>query len=534
MHIEINEDFKERAKIKVVGVGGAGGNAINRMVEAGYQGVEFIAINTDALALSNSKADQRIAIGKTTSKGLGAGAKPKVGFDAICENRKEVEEALRGADLIFITAGMGGGTGTGASPIVAQICREKNILCIGVVSRPFSFEGPVRAQNAQLGIAELQKHVDTMVIVDNTKLLKLIDKKASTKSAFQFADSVLVNAVKGVSDIILRYGDVQVDFSDLSTVLKDGGDALMCTGIAEGENRALEAAEKAIHSPLLDEGISIQGAGQILIHFSSGEDPGMLEIAEATEFIRGSAGDFDDTNIIFGTSIDPELGEKLSITVIATHFNQYDRNQSEQIETIDYTQQVPQFQNPNAFTQSAPQHAPRYDYQQAPTNTRHTGGMSAVQAQSNPFNDDRIQNFQNPHTASAPHGNGRITNRLEVKAIQAVEEEVMQPHQPTPQSHAPSMQKAPAMAHSSSAQMGYSSQTNSMPAAAAWQTAEVQNDWYKQPAASYQEDQLNSQYIHETSNNHLDQPTIERSVSEYKNEEEEDLDYPAFLRNQDY
>jgi cell division protein FtsZ len=317
--IELDHDKNTRAKIKVVGVGGAGGNAVNRMVSSGFSGVEFISINTDAMALENSDANTKITLGSTLTKGLGAGAKPEVGHDAILESREEVKSALEGADMVFITAGMGGGTGTGAAPIVAEMCRELDILSVAVVTRPFLFEGPIRTKNSLRGLDSLTSQVDTIITIHNQKILSIADNNMSMKDAFASADDVLIGAVRGISEIILKHGEIQVDFADVKTIMTGGGDALMGTGLAEGENRAVVAAQKAIHSPLLDD-IHIQGASGILVNITGGENMGILEINEAMSYIYNEVGEDNVPNIIFGTVINSELNDEIQVTVIATGF----------------------------------------------------------------------------------------------------------------------------------------------------------------------------------------------------------------------
>lgn len=324
--IELDQERNTRAKIKVVGVGGAGGNAVNRMVSSGFTGVEFISVNTDAMALENSSADNKIPLGSTLTKGLGAGAKPEVGHDAILESKEEVKSALEGADMVFITAGMGGGTGTGAAPIVAELCKEMGILSVAVVTRPFLFEGPIRTKNSLRGLDALTAHVDTIITIHNQKILAIADNNMSMKDAFASADDVLIGAVRGISEIILKHGEIQVDFADVKTIMTAGGDALMGTGVAEGENRAVAAAQKAIHSPLLDD-IHIQGASGILVNITGGEDMGILEINEAMSYIYNEVGEDNVPNIIFGTVINPELSDEIQVTVIATGFRKNEKNQ---------------------------------------------------------------------------------------------------------------------------------------------------------------------------------------------------------------
>jgi len=321
MQFAMDDSFKTVARMKVIGVGGAGGNAINRMVQSGLEGVEFIAINTDAMALDNNLAHVRLQIGERVTGGLGVGADPSVGLLAIEEDREKVKSHLEGADMVFITAGMGGGTGTGAAPIVAQIARELGILTVAVVTKPFTFEGPVRERNAQAGLEALRSVVDTIIVIPNQKLLSIIDRNTTFRDAFRIADEVLTSATRGISDIILKHGDIQVDFNDVKTIMRQGGDALMGSGVGRGENRAIEAAERAIRSPLLDD-VSISGATGVLVNISGGEDLGMLEINDAMNHIYQAIGLESNPNIIFGTVITPELKEELRVTVIATGFGQ--------------------------------------------------------------------------------------------------------------------------------------------------------------------------------------------------------------------
>jgi cell division protein FtsZ len=323
--MELVENLK--ARIKVVGVGGAGGNAINRMIMSGVDGVEFIAINTDNMALENSLADIKIPIGVKTTKGLGAGAKPEIAEESIHENRDQVEKAIEGADMVFITAGMGGGTGSGAAPVVAQICREKGILSVAVITKPFRFEGPKRKSNCEQAISKIESNVDTIITIANEKILGISDKKTSFKEAFAYCDGVLTDAVRGISDIILTHGEIQVDFADVKAIMSAGGHSLMGTGRAEGENRAVLAAERAITSPLLDE-VNIAGASGILVNIAAGEGLGIHEINEAMEFIYEAVGEDNAPNIIFGVTEKLNLGEEVAITVIATGFKGAGREKS--------------------------------------------------------------------------------------------------------------------------------------------------------------------------------------------------------------
>lgn len=323
-HIQLDETFSQNAKVKVVGVGGAGGNALNRMKEMNIQDVEFIAVNTDALALEHSLADDKIAIGKETTKNLGAGARPEVGRKAILEDRDTVAEKLKGADMVFIAAGMGGGTGTGAAPVVAEIARSLGILTVAVVSMPFTFEGPVRRRNAKNGMAALKEMVDSIIVINNQSIFGIIPKDTTTEQAFRIVDEVLGDAVRGVVDIIMRPGTINIDFQDIRRIMENGGKALMGTGIAEGEDRALKAAEAAITCPLLGD-VNVKGASGVLVNISHSENFGMLEMQAAMDFISEAVGidpmdDEGNEEIIFGDCILPELGEKVSITVFATKF----------------------------------------------------------------------------------------------------------------------------------------------------------------------------------------------------------------------
>jgi cell division protein FtsZ len=321
MVFSFDESVKMVAKLKVIGVGGAGGNAINRMVSSGFQGVEFISINTDAMSLEHSRADVKIQIGTKLTGGLGAGANPQVGMMSMEEDRDRVRAQLEGADMVFIAAGMGGGTGTGAAPVVAEIAREMGILTVAVVTKPFHFEGPIRDRNAIAGLDALRKSVDTVIVVPNQKLLSVVSKSTPMREAFKMADDILSAATRGISEIILKNGDIQVDFADVRSIMSQGGDALMGTGHASGENRATIAADRAIHSPLLDN-ISISGATGVLINITGGEDLAMMEVHDAMNFIHEAIGTDTQANIIFGTVINPEFKDEIAITVIATGFGQ--------------------------------------------------------------------------------------------------------------------------------------------------------------------------------------------------------------------
>ncbi|MFH1760462.1 MAG: cell division protein FtsZ, partial [bacterium] len=284
-----DESFDASAKIKVIGVGGAGGNAVNHMVNEGLENVEFISINTDAQDLNNNKASNRIQIGEKITKGLGAGADPSTGKAAMEEDRNTIAEKIKGADMVFITAGMGGGTGTGGAPVVAEICQEMGILTVGIVTRPFIFEGPVRMTRANSGIEELRKYVDTIIVIPNQKLLSVVQKGTSLVNSFKIADDILYHATRGISDLITVNGLVNIDFADARTIMSNMGDAIMGTGIGEGENMAVTAVERAIHSPLLDD-VSIKGAKGILINITGGADMSLHDVNDATEIINSEVG----------------------------------------------------------------------------------------------------------------------------------------------------------------------------------------------------------------------------------------------------
>lgn len=306
------------AVIKVVGVGGGGTNAVNRMIEAGVKGVEFIAVNTDMQALLMSDADYKVHVGVNLTKGLGAGANPDIGLQAAEENRAEIREALQGADMVFVTAGEGGGTGTGAAPIIAEIARDEiGALTVGVVTRPFSFEGRKRSLQADEGIKRLAEAVDTLIVIPNDRLLQVADKKTSILDAFRNADDILRQGIQGITDLITVPGLINLDFNDVRTIMQGAGSALMGIGVAGGDDRAASAATAAISSPLLES--SIQGADGVLLSVSGGSDLGILEVNEAAEVVANAAS--PDANIIFGAVIDDSLGDAIRVTVIATGFN---------------------------------------------------------------------------------------------------------------------------------------------------------------------------------------------------------------------
>jgi cell division protein FtsZ len=304
------------AVIKVVGVGGGGTNAVNRMVDAGLGGVEFIAVNTDAQALLMADADVKIHIGSHATRGLGAGADPAVGQAAAQESRDELKEALKGADMIFVTAGEGGGTGTGGAPIVAELGRELEALTVGVVTKPFAFEGGTRASQAEQGIQNLRDRVDTLIVIENDRLLQVVEKRTPVTEAFRIADDILRQGVQGITDLITVPGIVNLDFADVRTIMRDAGSALMGIGTASGENRAAEAARTAVSSPLLEQ--SVDGATGILLNITGGTDLGLFEVNEAAEVVTSAAD--GNANVIFGAVIDDTLGDEVRVTVIATGF----------------------------------------------------------------------------------------------------------------------------------------------------------------------------------------------------------------------
>jgi len=306
------------ATIKVIGVGGAENNPVNRMLELGIKSVDFIAVNTDRQALQKSKASTKIQIGEKITRGLGAGANPDIGAQSAEESKTELSEVLRGADMVFVTCGMGGGTGTGAAPVVAGLAKEMGILTIGVVTKPFTFEGKKRLAQAERGIESLKSKVDTLIVIPNDKLLQIIDRKTSMSEAFMMADDVLRQGVQGISDLITVTGTVNLDFADVKTIMLNTGMAHMGTGSASGENKAEDAAKQAIQSPLLE--TSIEGARGVIINITGGEDLGLQEVNTAAELIQRSVD--PEANIIFGTVIDPEMTDEIKITVIATGFDQ--------------------------------------------------------------------------------------------------------------------------------------------------------------------------------------------------------------------
>src|SRR5512138_739318 len=323
MIFELEESAVQTARMKVVGVGGGGGNAVNRMIEDQLGGVEFISVNTDAQALAISKSDIKIQIGRKLTRGLGAGARPEIGRQAIEETRDEVAVSVQGADMVFVTCGMGGGTGTGAAPVVAQMARETGALTVGIVTKPFLFEGRRRMKQAEQGIAEMRKNVDTMIVVPNERLLAVVGKGIPFHDALKKADEVLLHATQGISTLITVTGLVNVDFADVRTVMQEGGSALMGTGIGRGENRATDAAQQAIASPLLDN-VSVSGATGVLVNITGGDDLTLGDVHEIVEIVKDAVG--EDAEIIFGTVNEKAMQGECRVTVIATGFDKSPSN----------------------------------------------------------------------------------------------------------------------------------------------------------------------------------------------------------------
>ncbi|OXS62433.1 cell division protein FtsZ [Cohnella sp. CIP 111063] len=314
--LEFDFEMEPLAKIKVIGVGGGGSNAVNRMIETGVKGVEFVTVNTDAQALHLTKSEQKLQIGDKLTRGLGAGANPEVGKKAAEESREFITNSLRSADMVFVTAGMGGGTGTGAAPVIAELAKESGALTVGVVTRPFTFEGPKRSRQAEAGIEALKDKVDTLIVIPNDRLLEIVDKKTPMVEAFREADNVLRQAVQGISDLIAVPGLINLDFADVKTIMSERGSALMGIGQASGENRAMEAARKAIMSPLLE--TSIEGARGVIMNITGGSNLSLYEVNEAAEIVMAASD--PEVNMIFGASIDDSLKEEIKVTVIATGF----------------------------------------------------------------------------------------------------------------------------------------------------------------------------------------------------------------------
>ncbi|RIW36327.1 cell division protein FtsZ [Bacillus salacetis] len=370
--LEFDTNLDSLATIKVIGVGGGGNNAVNRMIEHGVQGVEFIAVNTDAQALNLSKAEIKMQIGGKLTRGLGAGANPEVGKKAAEESKEQIEEALKGADMVFVTAGMGGGTGTGAAPVIAGIAKEIGALTVGVVTRPFTFEGRKRSTQASGGISAMKDAVDTLIVIPNDRLLEIVDKSTPMLEAFREADNVLRQGVQGISDLIATPGLINLDFADVKTIMSNKGSALMGIGAASGENRATEAAKKAISSPLLE--TSLDGAQGVLMNITGGTNLSLYEVQEAADIVA-SASD-QEVNMIFGSVINEELKDDIVVTVIATGFNE---------EAVQPKQTRPSFggmkpNNNNAAQQQAPKREQKREepQQQEPSRTSSQGAEETL------------------------------------------------------------------------------------------------------------------------------------------------------------
>lgn len=349
MLFEFDSIFEQKADLKVVGIGGAGGNAINRMINSGMEGVDFCVINTDAQDLEKSIAEKKIQIGKSLTKGLGAGAKAELGRQAVTEDREAVQSLLTNADMAFITAGMGGGTGTGAAPIVAEISKEMGILTVGIVTLPFSFEGPKRMARALAGVTELRKVCDTLLVIPNQKLMSIVDKDTTLTDSFQIADSILHQAARGISDLINVHGMINLDFADVETIMSNMGEAIMGSGKARGDEKAVLAAQQAISSPLLDNA-SISGAQGVLVNITGGKKMTLFEVDEAAGIIFEEAG--QDANLIFGAVIDPTMEDELQVTVIATGFSK-PRPISESEDIRPYTDHIPHREQTRILTDTA-------------------------------------------------------------------------------------------------------------------------------------------------------------------------------------
>lgn len=330
--LEFEQGFNHLATLKVIGVGGGGNNAVNRMIDHGMNNVEFIAINTDGQALNLSKAESKIQIGEKLTRGLGAGANPEIGKKAAEESREQIEDAIQGADMVFVTAGMGGGTGTGAAPVVAKIAKEMGALTVGVVTRPFGFEGRKRSTQAAAGVESMKAAVDTLIVIPNDRLLDIVDKSTPMMEAFKEADNVLRQGVQGISDLIAVSGEVNLDFADVKTIMSNQGSALMGIGVSSGENRAVEAAKKAISSPLLE--TSIVGAQGVLMNITGGESLSLFEAQEAADIVQDAAD--EDVNMIFGTVINPELQDEIVVTVIATGFEDKPTSQGRKVSSTGF------------------------------------------------------------------------------------------------------------------------------------------------------------------------------------------------------
>lgn len=409
--IELDRSVEHHgAKIKIVGVGGGGGNAVNSMIDRGLSGCEFLVVNTDMQALAKNLSPVRVQVGKQLTRGLGAGANPTMGHEAVLEDREELAQILSNTDMVFVTAGMGGGTGTGGAPVVAEIARSLGALVVGIVTRPFDWEGKRRKDQAELGIKELKEHVDTLIVVPNQKLLSIIDKRTGFKEAFQKVDDVLYNATRGIAEIITGHGLVNVDFADVRTVMQNMGDALMGTGIASGEYRATEAAQNAISSPLL-EGISIAGSEGVLINIAASSDLTMMEVDESVKIVHEAVG--ADANIIFGVVLDDTLSDSMMVTVIATGFNKSKEAR------LPQPQQRASQAAPAAQQQSAPA-------QQQPVARPYTNPTRETMADNVPVGLEELEKYNEPaylRRGAGIHRGGYDVTRRPDETQQRAEEE---------------------------------------------------------------------------------------------------------------
>ena len=378
--LEFEQGFNHLATLKVIGVGGGGNNAVNRMIDHGMNNVEFIAINTDGQALNLSKAESKIQIGEKLTRGLGAGANPEIGKKAAEESREQIEDAIQGADMVFVTAGMGGGTGTGAAPVVAKIAKEMGALTVGVVTRPFGFEGRKRSTQAAAGVESMKAAVDTLIVIPNDRLLDIVDKSTPMMEAFKEADNVLRQGVQGISDLIAVSGEVNLDFADVKTIMSNQGSALMGIGVSSGENRAVEAAKKAISSPLLE--TSIVGAQGVLMNITGGESLSLFEAQEAADIVQDAAD--EDVNMIFGTVINPELQDEIVVTVIATGFEDKPTSQGRKASSTGFGTSVTSSTSTQAST-------PREEsFSQSSSSSR---SSESVSERSHTTKDDDIPSF---------------------------------------------------------------------------------------------------------------------------------------------
>ncbi|MEX2947843.1 cell division protein FtsZ [Staphylococcus warneri] len=376
--LEFEQGFNHLATLKVIGVGGGGNNAVNRMIDHGMNNVEFIAINTDGQALNLSKAESKIQIGEKLTRGLGAGANPEIGKKAAEESREQIEDAIQGADMVFVTAGMGGGTGTGAAPVVAKIAKEMGALTVGVVTRPFGFEGRKRQTQAAAGVESMKAAVDTLIVIPNDRLLDIVDKSTPMMEAFKEADNVLRQGVQGISDLIAVSGEVNLDFADVKTIMSNQGSALMGIGVSSGENRAVEAAKKAISSPLLE--TSIVGAQGVLMNITGGESLSLFEAQEAADIVQDAAD--EDVNMIFGTVINPELQDEIVVTVIATGFEDKPSSQGRKASSTGFGSSV----NSTSSTSSVGK-------EESMSNSASSSSSDSVTERSHTTKDDDIPSF---------------------------------------------------------------------------------------------------------------------------------------------